>query len=300
MKHPAYSFKEELKIDHGQIHSFIQQDTVNLDRKVVDDFGDEWSKFDAFSEEEISQIGDDYFDIVPEALFTPETSVIDIGCGSGRWSKYVAPKVGIIEAVDPSHAVLVARRMLSVHKNVRVTQAEANQIPFEDNTFDFGFSLGVLHHIPDTQLALNACVSKIKPGGHFLVYFYYRFDNRGFVFKALFQLINLIRRITSILPGAVKKMVCDLIALLIYFPLSRFSKVVRLLFGEKTAAKVPLSYYADKSFNILRNDALDRFGTRLEKRFTRAEITQMMERAGLNDIRFSEKEPYWHAIGKKN
>ncbi|MEL7145347.1 MAG: class I SAM-dependent methyltransferase [Bacteroidota bacterium] len=300
MEHPKYSIETIQKIDDGKISSFIHQNTINLDRQVVDDFGEEWSKFNAFSEEEISKIGDDYFDIVPESLFTETTKVIDIGCGSGRWSKYVAPKVGLIEAVDPSHAVLVARKMLSDNPNARVTQAEANNIPFADNTFDLGFSLGVLHHIPDTQSALNSCVSKIKSGGHFLVYFYYRFDNRSILFKALFQIINLIRRIISILPGRIKKLLCDLIALLVYWPLSRFSSLVKILLGEKIASKIPLRYYADKSFNILRNDALDRFGTRLEKRFTRVEITEMMQQAGLSDIVFSEKEPYWHAIGKKN
>ena len=44
-------------------------------------------------------------------------------------------------------------------------------------------------------------------------------------------------------------------------------------------------------------DALDRFGTRLEKRFTAPEIRGMMERAGLVDIRFSEGEPFWCAVG---
>jgi hypothetical protein len=49
----------------------------------------------------------------------------------------------------------------------------------------------------------------------------------------------------------------------------------------------------------MRTDALDRFGTRLEQRFTRAEIEVMMRRAGLTDIRFSETEPYWVACGRK-
>jgi hypothetical protein len=49
----------------------------------------------------------------------------------------------------------------------------------------------------------------------------------------------------------------------------------------------------------MRTDALDRFGTRLEQRFTRPEITQMMENAGLENIRFSDGLPYWTAIGWK-
>ena len=51
--------------------------------------------------------------------------------------------------------------------------------------------------------------------------------------------------------------------------------------------------------NIIRNDALDRFGTPLEKRFSKKQIHEMMEEAGLDDIIFSPNEPYWHAIGKK-
>ena len=49
----------------------------------------------------------------------------------------------------------------------------------------------------------------------------------------------------------------------------------------------------------MRTDARDRFGTPLEQRFTRQQIVQMLERCGLVDIRFSEAEPYWCAVGTK-
>jgi hypothetical protein len=49
----------------------------------------------------------------------------------------------------------------------------------------------------------------------------------------------------------------------------------------------------------MRTDALDRFGTKLEKRFTKTEISQMMERIGLEDIVFSDSAPYWCAVGYK-
>ncbi len=63
--------------------------------------------------------------------------------------------------------------------------------------------------------------------------------------------------------------------------------------------KIPLSYYSDKSFNNIRNDALDRFGTPLEQRFSKLQITKMMSEAGLSNIKFSDREPYWHAVGQK-
>ena len=65
------------------------------------------------------------------------------------------------------------------------------------------------------------------------------------------------------------------------------------------ASKIPLSAYANKDFYIIRNDSLDRFGTRLEQRFTKAEIEAMMLRSGLGNIKFGENSAFWHAIGQK-
>jgi hypothetical protein len=61
-----------------------------------------------------------------------------------------------------------------------------------------------------------------------------------------------------------------------------------------------LSAYHNKSFFVIRNDALDRFGTPLEQRFSKIEIKQMMEKAGLTNIIFSNNMPYWHAVGQKS
>jgi hypothetical protein len=60
---------------------------------------------------------------------------------------------------------------------------------------------------------------------------------------------------------------------------------------------MPLAYYADKSYYVMRTDALDRLGTRLEYRFTRQEMTEMMERAGFRDITYNDTAPYWCALG---
>ena len=49
----------------------------------------------------------------------------------------------------------------------------------------------------------------------------------------------------------------------------------------------------------MKTDALDRFGTRLEHRFTKDEIYRMMDKAGLTEIKFSDKIPYWVAVGIK-
>ena len=63
---------------------------------------------------------------------------------------------------------------------------------------------------------------------------------------------------------------------------------------------IPLSSYRNNSLYTMKTDALDRFCTRLEHRFTKDEIYTMMEKAGLVEIKFSNKIPYWVAVGIKS
>lgn len=286
--------------DGVNVPCFISSEESNIDWVTVKSFGEEWAKFHGFSDEEIKMIGDQYFDVVPSELLNGTAQVLDMGCGSGRWSRYLAPKVKSIEAIDPSDAVFQAHFLTKEFSNVRVTQASVDAIPFENNSFDLVFSLGVLHHIPDTRAALKKCVEKVKPGGYFLVYLYYSLDNRGRLFKSLFFLSNLLRLLVSVLPGGLKRVVCDIIAVTIYMPFVFIARLAGLIpFTRNLIKYIPLSYYRDKSFMVIRNDSLDRFGTPLEQRFSRKQIESMMFEAGLTEIKFSEQEPYWHAIGKK-
>ena len=94
-----------------------------------------------------------------------------------------------------------------------------------DDSFDFVFSLGVLHHIPDTAQAMRRCVAKLKPGGHFLVYLYYDLDNRGPLYRAVFVMSTLIRRIVASLPKGPKHLVCEAIAFTVYLPLANVGDI---------------------------------------------------------------------------
>lgn len=296
---PTYDPPPQEIIDINGIKiAIFKIENENMDAKTVDSFSEEWATFDSFTAEEIEVVGSEYFDIVPAAIFNKETThALDLGCGTGRWSVYLADKVKSIEAIDPSTAIFSAARLCKSFDNINLAQASASHIPFKDNTFDFAMSLGVLHHVPDTQKALNNMVAKIKPGGYALIYLYYALDNRSFLYKLLFYTSNLFRRVISKLPAGIKKIVCDLIAVFVYLPLIAIAYLVKSL-GFKIYSKLPLSYYVNKSWNVIRNDALDRFGTPLEKRFTKAEIKQMMHQAGLSDLVFSDKMPCWHVLGR--
>lgn len=287
-----------IKTDESKIDVFPIDG--NVDIGTVESFGEEWTAFDSFNEAEIYNAGDNYFDIVPDIVLKNTQHALDVGCGTGRWSYYLADKVGFIECIDPSKAVVSASKLLANKKNVRISKAGVDNIPFADATFDFVFSLGVLHHVPDTKKAILACVQKVKSDGYILLYLYYNLENRGMLFKSFFYLSNTLRWVVSKLPGLTKRFVCDLLAAIIYMPFVMLSRLlVRLRASTSFVAKIPLSWYADKSFNIIRNDALDRFGTPLEQRFSKQQITDMLLAADCTDITFADNAPFWRVIAKK-
>jgi SAM-dependent methyltransferase len=272
----------------------------NLDKKTVESFGEEWNSFHGFTDKDIQSLGDQYFDIVPGEILGKDSLVIDIGCGSGRFIKYLKGQYGRIIGVDPSSAIFAADELIGEDDKVELIQASTDNLPFPDNYFDFGYSLGVLHHIPDTTKALNDCIKKIKPGGYFLLYLYYNLDNRSFLFKLLFYLSNVLRLGVSKFPAGIKRFACDVLAIFLYMPFIGLCRLLKFMgVPEKIRKNIPLQAYEDKTFYIIRNDSLDRFGTPLEQRFSRKQIEKMMNKAGLADIKFSEKIPYWHATGKK-
>jgi len=271
---------------------------TNEDRATVEGFGEEWSRFDnvTLSDEERAAVFAQYFAQFPWPALPPQAEGFDAGCGSGRWAALVAGRVGRLHCVDASPAALaVAKRQLADRANCEFHLTSVSALPFADATMDFGYSLGVLHHTPDPENGLRACAAALKPGAPFLLYLYYRFDNRPFWFRWIWEASNLVRVVVSHLPKALRFAVCDLIAALVYWPLARTARWL-----ERAGLRVeslPLSYYRERSFYVMRNDALDRLGTRLEWRFTRPEIQAMMARAGLERIAFNDHAPYWCAVG---
>ena len=272
----------------------------NLDPQTVTGFGEEWTRFDQsqLSSEERENLFRRYFTIFPWHLLPRNAVGFDMGCGSGRWAKLVAPRVGRLHCVDASEAAInVARTNLRDATNCDFHAASVDRLPFEKHSMDFGYSLGVLHHVPDTEAGLKTCVEKLKQGAPFLLYLYYAFDNRPHWFRLLWRGSNVLRQAVSRLPMWLRYRICQLIAAVGYYPCARLALILEKVGVDVTL--IPLSAYRRLSFYTMQTDALDRFGTRLEQRFSRQEIVQMMERAGLDHILVSESVPFWCAVGQR-
>ena len=270
----------------------------NLDQGVIDGFGHEWAAFD-YAETETAEALDAQFAAYCAPLdlgqFNPATSVAgDFGAGSGRWSSRLAPYFSRVYALEPSDgASRVLKSKFTGDPKIVVLQETVgvNSIPVA--SLDLAMSLGVLHHIPDTALAIKDVSRSIKPGGSFLCYLYYNLENKPTYYKLIFKGVNIVRRVISASPQKLRRLSATVIAALVYWPLARLSKVLSK-FGRNTS-NLPLHHYADMPFVMLANDALDRFGTTLEQRFNRAQITEMLSSAGfdLSTLKFSNDEPFW-------
>lgn len=271
----------------------------NADERTVAGFGNEWAAYRQDREDsEMRLLFERYFSLFPWDSLGPDAIGFDMGCGSGRWAKLAADRVGSLICVDASvEAVDVARENLRNTQNAEFKVGSVGDNLLPENSMDFGYSLGVLHHVPDTQAAINDCFKALKPGAPFLVYLYYSMDNKPVWYRAVWKLSELLRWGISHLPIALRNAVTEAIALTVYWPLARFAKLVELI--GASPVNIPLNDYRNASYYRMRHNARDRFGTPLEQRFSRAEIEAMLREAGAEDIRFREGPPYWCALGFK-
>lgn len=271
---------------------------LNSDPRTVANFGDEWARFpqnQRTHEHEMLRLFKHYFALFPWASLPPDAVGFDFGCGTGRWARFVAPRVGRLHCVDASGAALaVARQNLRQAANCRFTQGAAESIPLAEGSADFGYALGVLHHIPDPLRALRVLVRRLKPGAPLLLYMYYDLSNRPRWYRLLWQLSIAPRRWICRLPRTPRTWACDCIAALAYLPLARLA---RWLGPWAETRHLPLAYYRECSFYTMRTDALDRFGTPLEQRYSRTALEALMAAAGLERVRCSDQLPYWVALG---
>jgi ubiquinone/menaquinone biosynthesis C-methylase UbiE len=274
---------------------------INLDPKTVRGFAFEWTRFNQgdLAAKERERIFDTYFSIFPWSLLPADGGTgADIGCGSGRWAVCMARRVARLHLVDASaEALHVTRQALREAHNVSFHLASVDALPFENNSLDFCFSLGVLHHVPDTAAAIRSISEKLKPGAPLLVYLYYALDNRPRWYRWIWKGSDLTRRVLSRLPEETRYLASQVLAAVLYWPLARSAALLDR--AAKLPANYPLAQYRHSSYYVMRTDALDRLGTRLEKRFTRAQIKNMLESAGFVDVRFSDAAPYWCAVGIK-
>lgn len=266
---------------------------------IVSSFDYEWTRFPSAGNAELAAVFDEYFDLIGPDAFADNTIVLDAGCGGGRWSLEAARRGPRVIAVDLGESIEVARRNTASTGRVACVQADLHELPIAEGSVDWAFSLGVLHHLAAPPRALARIFDAVRAPGPVLVYVYYALDHRGSAYRGVFRVISAVRRVTSTLPRPLSFAFAAAVAAIVYFPLARMARLAERRGWAGVAAGLPLSYYRHRSFGIMLNDSLDRFGTSRELRFTRGDVAALYAACGATDVEISPNAPYWHAVGSR-
>jgi SAM-dependent methyltransferase len=259
-------------------------------------FGFEWSRFPELRAEWERNFLDYLAPRGPE--FFPGRRVLDAGCGSGRHA-YQAAKFGAeVWAVDLGEAVEVARRNTANTGRVHVVQADLYDLPFPPESFDFIYSLGVLHHLPDPEAGFQGLLPLLRPGGEIQIFLYWKPEGQPLK-SLLLNAVNRLRSVTTRLPHPVLYTLsypaaCAAFAFFVWpYQLLRRMPGLRAF-----AERLPMKQYARYPFRVCVNDQFDRFSAPIEHRYTRAEVEAWLRRAGLENISVRSNAG-WTGSGRK-
>ena len=243
-------------------------DGDELSRRTAESFGYEWTTFDDVRPEDEVFARCYLKDVQLDAL--AGKTGLDAGCGKGRFTRYLAPHLGVLVALDASAAISIATRDLSRFANVTTVRSDLRSAPFQDASFDFVSSLGVLHHLEDPERGFQALVRLLRPGGTILLYLYSRPSGFGIRWAGI-ELARLFRRVTVNIDRKVLRWLSAGVAALLEFV---FVTPGRL--GDRWhvswLAQLPLAVYRRRSFRALWLDTFDRLSAPVEHRYVWADL----------------------------
>jgi SAM-dependent methyltransferase len=133
-------------------------------------FGRQWNRYEVARPEEDEAVF--RTKTGREATALSQMSVLDAGCGGGRYARLLGAAGVRVVAVDLSSAVEKAAEICTEFPEVSILQADLLALPLADQTFDFAYSIGVLHHTPNPRQAFARVAAKVKPGGQLAVWLY--------------------------------------------------------------------------------------------------------------------------------
>jgi SAM-dependent methyltransferase len=201
--------------------------------------------------------------------------------------------------MDFSQAIEVAARNNRDHPNTHFVQADIYHPPFPPSSFDFVYSLGVLHHLPDPERGFRKLLPLLSAGGYMNIYLYWNLEGEPAWKRAALKMVTHARRLTTRMPHAMLKKLSWLIAVGLQLGLVLPARALESFEATRRwADRVPLGHYRKYSFRVLYTDQFDRFSAPIENRYSRAEVAGWFERAGMEDVAILGGAG-WRASGKQ-
>jgi SAM-dependent methyltransferase len=194
--------------------------------------------------------------------------VLDAGVGAGRFAEVAAAKGAEVVGLDLTTAVDAAFANVGRRPGVHLLQADIFAMPFREGTFDLAFSIGVLHHTPDTRAAFERVAATVKSGGGLAVYLYARYGPAN-------RFSDAIRKVTTRLPG---RMMLALAAgaVPLYYPyrLPALGNLLRLV--------CPISMHPDWRWRWL--DTFDWYTPQYQWKLFYPDVFRWFRESGFQDV----------------
>jgi SAM-dependent methyltransferase len=245
----------------------------------ADSFGFQWSRF-AQTQLDGDEWKESEKDFRERTGFTPEDLagklVLDVGCGMGRFAEVATRWGARVIGVDLSQAAEVAARNLSNERSAVFFQADVFALPFAANSFDYIYSLGVLHHTPDCERAFKMLPPLLKPGGTIAIWLYSSYNN-------WYRFSDLYRKVTHRLSPKTLLRLCR-----IANPLYHVHRVLRQvpLVGRPASGALryvlPTTLHSRSDVRVL--DTFDWYSPKYQSKHTYEEVFRWFEACGLESL----------------
>lgn len=242
-----------------------------------------------------------HFDRMERALSLPPPNglILDAGCGEGIDLANQARRTGVeIIGVELSDGGCRAsfERSLAVPA-AHVIQADLCRLPFEDESFDFVYSYGVLHHLPSPTEGLQELVRLLRPGACVAAYLYEDFSDRAIGWRWLLAGTNQLRWITLRLSHRVLYLSCQAASPAVYALFTIPFRILRHIPGLGSLASGFPFRHATRPFSLV-GDLYDRFSAPVEWRYSLTEAVTLFQGVGLRDVA-AAKDRGWMIAGIK-
>jgi SAM-dependent methyltransferase len=227
-------------------------------------FGRQWNRYEVARQDEDDAVFRVKTGTDPCALHG--LRVLDAGCGGGRYARLAGQHGGQVVGVDLSRAVDKAATLCADLPDVTIVQADLLDLPLAEASFDFAFSIGVLHHSRDPRRAFAQVASRVKPGGRLAVWLYRRNT-------APQEWLNTaLRALTMRLPARVLEPLCAALGMLGGVPVLK-----------RTLNKVAnFSNHPDWTLRVC--DNFDWYAPRHQSHHTTGELTGWFREEGFDEL----------------
>ncbi len=206
--------------------------------------------------------------------------VLDVGCGMGRFADVATRWGAHVVGIDLSLAAEVAARNLA-DRQATIFQADVFHLPFAPASFDYIYSIGVLHHTPDCEKAFKSLPVLLKPGGRIAIWLYSAYNN-------WYKMSDVYRKVTRRMsPQMLHKLCWGVVPLYgIHQVLKKIPLVGRPASGA-LAYMIPMAHHPDRNWRIL--DTFDWYSPYYQSKHTYEEVFRWFESCGLDDLRVIEQ-----------